>query len=197
MAKLTLITGGAKSGKSEVAEDLYGKEHGVCYIATSVVRKNQDSEMTLKIKKHRQRRPADWTTEERYKDVSIFVLMTNYHKYLLDDATMMATNLFFDLVAKMFNDFPGNVDEDIEKMDQDQIESIQSTILQEFAKIADSLKRTDQEMMIVTNEVGLGLVPASKESRILRDTYGLVNQLLARQADEVYFVVSGLAQKIK
>ncbi len=197
MAKLTLITGGAKSGKSEVAEDMYADEHGVCYIATSVIRTNQDSEMKLKIKKHRQRRPADWTTEERYKDVSIFVLMNDYQKYLLDDATMMTTNLFFDLVAKMYNDFPGDVDGDIDRMNKDEIESIQTTILQEFSKVVDSLRRTDQEMTIVTNEVGLGLVPASKESRILRDTYGLVNKLLAKKADDVYFVISGLTQKIK
>lgn len=197
MAKLTLITGGAKSGKSAVAEGMYQHEHGVCYVATSVIHSDQDAEMKLKIAKHRQRRPADWVTAERYQDVSGLVANSRYQHYLLDDVTMMITNLFFDAVGDLLHVSLADIDAGIETMNKDQIEVIQAKILQEFTDLAAALKCTNQEMIIVTNEVGLGLVPASKESRILRDTYGLVNQLLAKQADTVYFVIAGLTQKIK
>lgn len=70
-------------------------------------------------------------------------------------------------------------------------------ILDEWTKILIAQKQNSQSMVIVSDEVGLGVVPATKQTRILRDLYGEVNQLIAKKADDVYFVISGLVQKIK
>ncbi|WP_180382879.1 bifunctional adenosylcobinamide kinase/adenosylcobinamide-phosphate guanylyltransferase, partial [Limosilactobacillus reuteri] len=74
---------------------------------------------------------------------------------------------------------------------------IRQMILDEWTKILIAQKQNSQSMVIVSDEVGLGVVPATKQTRILRDLYGEVNQLIAKKADDVYFVISGLVQKIK
>nr|WP_323082440.1 bifunctional adenosylcobinamide kinase/adenosylcobinamide-phosphate guanylyltransferase [Limosilactobacillus reuteri] len=60
-----------------------------------------------------------------------------------------------------------------------------------------AVRVNNQSMVIVSDEVGLGVVPATKQTRILRDLYGEVNQLIAKEADNVYFIISGIAQKLK
>ena len=70
-------------------------------------------------------------------------------------------------------------------------------ILSNWKKILAAVRVNNQSMVIVSDEVGLGVVPATKQTRILRDLYGEVNQLIAKEADNVYFIISGIAQKLK
>lgn len=195
MEHLIMVTGGARSGKSVYAENLYSREDEVCYIATGMVNLS-DAEMTDRINKHRARRSDQWTTEERYDNIAKFMDQSAQTQFLLDDATNMVTNLFFDWVneAKK-NKF--NFDAYINQMNQDQIDEATSYILQQWINIVEVNSRRHKTLVIVTNEVGLGIVPATKLTRILRDIYGSVNKLIASKSDEVWFVISGLPQKIK
>lgn len=191
---LTFVLGGAKSGKSEFAESLYSRQERVCYIATGVV-KNPDGEMQLRIKRHQKRRSANWTTREQYQGIEKVIEKEPLDGYLLDDAIMLVTNLFYDFVLTKTT--PQKIDDYLAKASSMEIAEIRRMILNKWKEIITAQKEKHQSMVIVSDEVGLGVVPATKQTRILRDLYGEVNQLIAKEADDVYFVISGLVQKIK
>lgn len=186
--------GGAKSGKSEFAEHLYSRDERICYIATGVV-KNPDGEMQLRIQRHQARRSDKWIAREQYQQIDKLIDTTTQDGFLLDDAIMLVTNLFYDLVlARTTSD---KVDQYLEEASSAEIARIREKILDNWKRILAVRKAKGQSMVIVSDEVGLGVVPATKQTRILRDLYGEVNQLIAKEADNVYFVVSGIAQKLK
>lgn len=195
MGSLRLITGGAKSGKSKFAEQLCPQDQPVCYVATGVMT-SPDAEMQLRIQRHQQRRPAIWVTKEGYRHVATFIQEQHYQTYLLDDVTMLTTNLFFAILqdsAPTTTDF----DQVLARLSKVELAKIRQKILDEWQAILHAIRQGDSQMTMVTNEVGLGLVPATKQARVLRDLYGEVNQVIATEADEVYFVISGLPQQIK
>lgn len=195
MENLIMVTGGAKSGKSEFAENLFSEGDSVCYIATG--QNSTDSEMQAKIKQHQSRRPKSWKTEERYQHLARFIDQDKGKYFLLDDITGMITNLFFDWVNTQSKNLAIDFDQFVEQMDADSIDVFTSDVIQEWNNILAVVSRRQKTLVMVTNEVGLGIVPATKLTRILRDIYGKVNQLVARRSDEVWFVISGLPQKIK
>lgn len=193
-SSLTFVLGGAKSGKSEFAEHLYSRKERICYIATGVV-KNPDGEMQLRIQRHQARRSNKWITREQYQHVDELINNSQQDGYLLDDAIMLVTNLFYDLVLAKTS--PEKIDNYLESASSQEIATIREKILSNWKKILAAVRVNNQSMVIVSDEVGLGVVPATKQTRILRDLYGEVNQLIAKEADNVYFVISGIAQKLK
>ncbi|MCC4325296.1 bifunctional adenosylcobinamide kinase/adenosylcobinamide-phosphate guanylyltransferase [Limosilactobacillus reuteri] len=193
-SSLTFVLGGAKSGKSEFAEHLYSRKERICYIATGVV-KNPDGEMQLRIQRHQARRSNKWITREQYQHVDELINNSQQDGYLLDDAIMLVTNLFYDLVLAKTS--PEKIDDYLESASSQEIATIREKILSNWKKILAAVRVNNQSMVIVSDEVGLGVVPATKQTRILRDLYGEVNQLIAKEADNVYFVISGIAQKLK
>ncbi|WP_203650524.1 bifunctional adenosylcobinamide kinase/adenosylcobinamide-phosphate guanylyltransferase [Secundilactobacillus yichangensis] len=196
-SQLVLVTGGAKSGKSVFAEQSLSDDAHVCYIATGVMTQ-PDPEMQLRIKTHQKRRAEkNWATEERYQDVGSFIAANHYDSYLLDDATMLITNLFYDSTMQLAKDRHLDLDDAIEQMTSNDIDKLNQQIFDAWDQIIAALRATNQSMVVVTNETGLGIVPATKQTRILRDLYGQVNQRLAQAADHVYFVISGLSQQLK
>ncbi|GAX07595.1 adenosylcobinamide kinase [Secundilactobacillus silagincola] len=196
-SQLVLVTGGAKSGKSVFAEQSLSDVARVCYIATGVMTQ-PDPEMQLRIQTHQKRRAEkNWATEERYQAVDAFITANHYDSYLLDDATMLITNLFYDGATQLAADRCLSLDDAIEQMTSDDIDRLSQQIFDAWDHIVDALRATHQSMVVVTNETGLGIVPATKQTRILRDIYGQVNQRLAQAADHVYFVISGLSQQLK
>lgn len=181
---MILVTGGDKSGKSAFAEDLAKKVNGnVLYIATAKV---TDEEMEHRILKHKQRRPEHWDTLESYINLAekIEEAEKKYNCILLDCITLLLTNLIFEY----------NKTDDIENMDFIELEN---KIVKELEEIAEICSISKSEIIIVTGEIGLGIVPIDKLSRYFRDIIGNVNQILAKKANEVYFVVSGIPMKIK
>ena len=192
-SSLTFVLGGAKSGKSEFAEHLYSRKERICYIATGVV-KNPDGEMQLRIQRHQARRSNKWITREQYQHVDE-LNNSQQDGYLLDDAIMLVTNLFYDLVLAKTS--PEKIDDYLESASSQEIATVREKILSNWKKILAAVRVNNQSMVIVSDEVGLGVVPATKQTRILRDLYGEVNQLIAKEADNVYFVISGIAQKLK
>lgn len=186
MGKIILVTGGARSGKSTYAESLvksFGQE--AVYIATSVP---FDDEMKDRIKKHRESRPGNWHTFEAYRNIKN-VYNPEYKGFeavLLDCITVMISNLIFDMIGDKADDLK---DEDIS--------GIERSILQEISDFLDAASLNPQPVVIVTNEIGCGIVPDNKLARIFRDIAGRANQFIASRADEVYMAVCGIPLKIK
>ncbi|AAM23668.1 adenosylcobinamide kinase/adenosylcobinamide-phosphate guanylyltransferase [Caldanaerobacter subterraneus subsp. tengcongensis MB4] len=179
---LIMVTGGARSGKSEFAEKLAyerGKDE-VLYIATSLP---VDEEMKERIKRHRERRPSSWETVEAYKDLDKEILKRKKKVVLIDCLTVMISNLLME------------VDLTWENSTLEQIDEIEDRISQEVDKIL--IVSSGVEIIIVTNEVGMGLVPEYKLGRIFRDIAGRMNKKVAEASKEVYLMISGIPVKIK
>lgn len=176
---LTLILGGARSGKSTYAERLAADlQCPVIYIATATA---GDAEMQERIANHRASRPADWATLEAPAQVGRAVAQSplSADVYLLDCVTLWASNVIINLPE------PHSVRQAQAAMD---------------AELDDLLAQIEQrggEWILVSNEVGLGLVPAYELGRLYRDTLGRANQRLAAAADRVIFMVAGLPMQVK
>jgi adenosylcobinamide kinase / adenosylcobinamide-phosphate guanylyltransferase len=171
---LTLITGGARSGKSSFGQSLC-RDARVVYIATAIP---TDEEMCARIKKHQESRPASWATVEEPIETAkaIACHVEEADVILIDCLTLWLSNLLF------------------EWRDQD-LTSIERRAREQAAKLINLSKRGN--IIAVTNEVGSGIVPESLVARQFRDIQGLVNQQIARAADVVYLIVSGIPMRIK
>ncbi len=181
---MILITGGARSGKSRLAEQLAAK-HGnqILYIATSVV---TDTEMAERILIHQQTRPAEWKTYEGYLDLGQVIREhgANCDAIMLECITTLVTNLIFDKTG----DIPA------ENMD---FAAIETRITAQIDDLIDACLRCPCPIYLVTNEVGFGIVPDNLLARRFQDIAGRVNQRLAASAREMYLVVSGIELKMK
>ncbi|WP_026477742.1 bifunctional adenosylcobinamide kinase/adenosylcobinamide-phosphate guanylyltransferase [Alkaliphilus transvaalensis] len=183
--KLTLVTGGARSGKSTFGESLLYEEKGkVLYIATSQA---FDEEMKDRIKKHQKSRPQEWLTYEGYSklDTELEVYLPEISSIILDCVTIMTTNLMLE------------EDVDWDHVSHQEIDRIEDKIFQEFIKLVEFIKKNHIRGILITNEVGLGIVPIDRLTRIFRDIAGRVNQFLAKEANEVYLVTCGIPNRIK
>lgn len=185
MSELILITGGARSGKSSFAE-LLAAHPGlpVVYIATAQV---YDGEMALRVKKHREQRPSDWSLVE--EPLAISSVLEHYRNervvLLLDCVTLWLTNLLLSEYSEESSEDP---------FAQDEKEQI---ILDQVRRIAHLAQDIVPQVIMVTNEVGQGIVPDNPLSRAYRDLAGRANQLLGRTASKVYSVVAGYPVEIK
>ena len=194
MGKIVLVTGGARSGKSSFAESKLIQKEGVCYIATGLVMK-EDPEWQERVKLHQERRPQSWDTLEQYRDLARWIEKDHHSDYLLDCATMLTTNRLFDLVNDWYPEKGYLSDEQfLSKAEQARIlEAMEA----EWSQILSAMKKREATFWIVTNEVGLGIVPDTRLGRYFRDLQGRVNQFIAKEASEVYLVICGLAQQLK
>ena len=182
MGRLIIITGGARSGKSTFAEKLASKTDSVLYIATSVP---FDDEMKDRVRRHRERRPSSWDTYEGYKGLKDIIAGTGKKMVLLDCVTIMIANLLMD----------ANLDWD--NVPIDVIDEVEKGIEKEIMGIIEGARKSSADVVLVTNEIGMGLVPEYRLGRIFRDIAGRMNQLVAAAADEVYMVIAGIPVKIK
>ena len=186
MGSIVLITGGARSGKSTYAEKLALATKGkVLYIATSIP---FDDEMKDRVKKHKERRPTTWDTFEGYKDLK--QVFNNpkiqFDTILLDCITIMVTNLMFDYAGDNFD-----------ALTCDDIDIMEKGILEEVSDFLDESQKSSKEIILVTNELGAGIVPENKMARVFRDIAGRVNQYIASRATQVNMVVCGIQINIK
>lgn len=194
MSKIVLVTGGVRSGKSTFAEELVLPYDSVSYIATGVV-SQPDEEFKERIRLHQERRPSTWGTLESFKNLDKHVSNSPYQYFLLDCMTMFTTNLMFDIVAEKY---PEKINlEDTNFLTKVEQSHIVQQIEQELRDLLRAVRQNNKQLVIVTNEIGLGVVPSTKLGRYFRDLLGKMNQFLAKESDEVYFVISGLPQKIK
>jgi adenosylcobinamide kinase / adenosylcobinamide-phosphate guanylyltransferase len=179
MSSITLILGGARSGKSSHALHLAeGTGRPVTYIATAQA---LDEEMSARIQKHRAERPAHWKTLEVPFDIASHVTQIRLEVVILDCITLLVTNLMMQFVK-----------EDL-VAEEPYVRAVQN----EIDGLTSMLREQNCDWFIVSNEVGLGLVPPYQMGRVYRDALGWANQQLARVADKVIFMVSGLPMVVK
>ena len=180
MSSIILVLGGARSGKSSFAEEIVAQLGGkdVVYLATA---KAKDDEMKDRIAKHQADRPAEWQTIEEDKAVSSSLKdLAKGSVVLLDCLTLLISNLL--LADKKASS------------DYSKQEELIYVEINDIIKIA---KRRKLDLVIVSNEVGQGVVPAYKSGRIYRDVVGRANQKIAAEADEVYITYAGIPVEIK
>ena len=176
---ITLILGGARSGKSSHAQSLAeatGKP--VTFLATAQA---LDEEMSTRIQKHRAERPAGWVTLEIPCDLAAHVPQIKSEVVLLDCVTLLVSNLLMQFVREDLAD-----------------ESpFMRAVQKEVENLIAAIHAQGQDWFIISNEVGLGLVPPYQMGRVYRDALGWANQRLGRQADRVLFMVAGIPMVLK
>ena len=193
---LIFVTGGAKSGKSKFAEEMLlklnnGKQKNI-YLATSLI---FDEEMKEKIRLHKKRRKNDWFTVETYKnfenELNNFFENNDKTKnnMLVDCLTNMITNIIFEERDIDWDNFE-------KKMYIQTLEKLNKNVENSVNKLLN-VTNEFENVIIVSNELGMGLVPSYPLGRYFREIAGKMNQIVAEKADEVYFVVSGIPMKIK
>ena len=177
MGKVTLYTGGCRSGKSSLALEMAREASGnVCFIATCVP---QDDEMRLRVKKHQEERPPCWQLIEEPIAVGDAISKVNPSAFpviLVDCLTLWVCNL----------------------MCQKKNSSItEEEMAAEAEKLVDSAKQYGGEVIFVSNEVGMGIMPANAMSRNYADLAGRCNQVVAKSANKVIFVSCGIGITLK
>lgn len=171
MGKITLVLGGARSGKSTYALSLAKKQKKVAFIATCQA---LDKEMAKRIEMHKKSRPKHWQTFEESRDLGALLskMGNTFDCIIIDCLTLLVSNLILS----------GDTEKDV---------------LNKFEEFLAQLQNKKAKVIIVSNEVGLGIVPATKLGRDFRDIAGKVNQIVAREANKVLFMVAGLPVDIK
>lgn len=180
---LTFITGGIKSGKSVFGEKLAAlNDKDVYYLATAVC---TDNEMAKRIAVHRERRPLKWKTIEESYD-----LQEAFKNLPEKPAVILVDCLTTYISNKLWRDYPEvfSSNEDLPK---------DSTILSEMQLLAQELSQSKHVFIVVSNEVGMCLIPTSKIGRTFCDLQGVTNQIFAEYAQTAYLIVSGLEIKLK
>jgi adenosylcobinamide kinase / adenosylcobinamide-phosphate guanylyltransferase len=168
----TLVLGGTRSGKSGYAEELLPADTPVRYLATAR-RHADDAEWTARIDAHRARRPQTWTTVEE-PDVGALV-RAGGGPLLVDDLATWLTGVLDDAGAwDRAVDISPRVD-----------------------ALVDAVSTAPGRVVLVSAEVGLGVVPSTRAGRVFRDELGALNAALARVCDEVVLLVAGLPVRLK
>ncbi len=171
-----LILGGARSGKSHFAQELAGTlGKKVLFVATGAP---LDKEMKARIAEHKRSRPSTWKTiEAPYNAVEQLKQLTfEVDVVLIDCMTLLVSNLLGDKKGQ---------------------KNTEAKILSYIEELTAFLNQMEASWIIVSNEVGMGVVPGTRLGRTYRDILGKANQLVARKATEVYLMVSGIPVKIK
>jgi len=172
MAKILFITGGARSGKSRLAESLAeGFGTPLCYIATGQA---LDTEMEERISAHRTRRGGNWHTVEEPLRLAETIRNVDgsFQAILVDCITLWLTNLLL-------------TNEDTDK------------VMAKVGALVEVMPKGKTPLILVSNEVGMGIVPENALARKFRDLAGKANQMLASAADEAYVTFNGIPIRLK
>lgn len=183
MGGLTLITGGARAGKTAFALDLARATGApVLYVATA---EGRDDEMIARIARHRAERPPAWgTLEEPFDVAGALARVHSGEAVLLDCLTVWVSNLLLRALPE--GEFATA-----------RAEAAERAALDAVRTLLDWRRRTNVDLIAVTNEVGLGIVPPSPLARLYRDVLGRVNAMCAREAERMFLVVAGLALDLR
>ena len=170
-SNLILVLGGAASGKSQAALDLAGQVGRRAFVATGQA---LDREMKARIERHQATRSSDWETVEVPADLAVWFSSNrlSYQTIVLDCLTLWLSNM----CGRHLRDL---------------------AVSEATTDLLRAIRATQARVVIVSNELGLGLVPATKAVRAFRDLAGRVNQQVAAEADEVYLTISGLPLRLK
>lgn len=186
MGRTVIISGGARSGKSRFAEKL-ALESGksVVYLATAIA---FDEGMKHRIELHRIERPEEWKTLEMHSGFSELGGRDEFvssELMLLDCITLLISNQMLESGL------------DFDSATMDDFDRLEDSIMSEIETLLEAVENSGKDIVIVSNEVGLGIVPDTRLGSAFRDISGRVNQYLAHIADEVYMVFLGIPSRIK
>ena len=174
---MTLILGGARSGKSSFAEQIACESgKSVLFIATAAA---DDDEMAKRINNHKASRPAMWQTLELSHNLGKNIKAPIAEIVIVDCVTLLVSNILVPL--------PENTSAEI----------VMHNIQIEIEELIAAQERLGGQWMVISNEVGLGVVPPYPLGRIYRDALGFANQALARVAKRVIFMIAGIPMVIK
>ncbi|MDY0300225.1 MAG: bifunctional adenosylcobinamide kinase/adenosylcobinamide-phosphate guanylyltransferase [Trichlorobacter sp.] len=179
MSKTIFISGGVRSGKSRLAEEITRKYGApIAYIATGSA---GDAEMAARIARHQSRRGCEWNTIEEPFNLpeAIKAADRRFNAVLVDCITLWLTNLLLKYEATM------------------PVDKTQPAIMADLDKLISVLQEVTIPVIIVSNEVGLGIMPDNALARTFCDLAGEANRVLAATADEVHMMFSGIPLKLK
>ena len=183
MKKIILLLGGARSGKSHYAQQ-YALQNGekILFVATATA---GDEDIRLRIAKHKKDRPSNWRTLEATTEIGtqIEAHAGDAELIIIDCITMLVNNIFSRYDDKQFDTIEETARE--------------KAVVAEIEQLQKCFKKLDASFLIISNEVGLGLVPDNRMGRLYRDILGRANQMLAQTADEVFLLVAGIPLRIK
>ena len=168
--RLSLVLGGVRAGKSSYAQQLAQAGERVLFAATAEA---LDDDMSRRIRAHQEDRPSEWDTLEEPLDIvgSLAARLGRYDTVLLDCLTLWVSNL---MLAETVTDIPA-----------------------EARRLLDLYQAADASWIVVSNEVGLGIIAPTRLGRVYAEELGRVNQIVAAAADEVYFMAAGLPLSLK
>jgi adenosylcobinamide kinase/adenosylcobinamide-phosphate guanylyltransferase len=177
--KIILITGGARSGKSRYAQDMAIKAGvPVLFVATAEA---GDEDMRKRIEAHQKSRPTDWSTLETTTKLGDQIARS------IGQAKLVIVDCMTLLVNNIFMQYDDTID----------VDTAEKGVMDEIEELIDCMDRVEADFIIVTNETGLGIVPADRISRLYRDILGRANHRLAQRADEVYMLIAGIPLAVK
>lgn len=183
---MVLISGGARSGKSRFGEKLASDSgKSVLYLATAIA---FDEGMKHRIELHRIERPSEWKTLEMHSGFSELRAKEEFESselVLLDCMTLLISNQMLESGL----DFDTATMEDFDRLED--------SIMSEIETLLQAVESSGKDIVVVSNEVGLGIVPDTRLGSAFRDISGRVNQYLAHVADEVYMVFLGIPSRLK
>lgn len=180
MGQLFFVTGGARSGKSSYAERLAMRQpHPVSYLATL---EPLDEEMRTRIARHQGQRPEEWVTVEAPRALAkAYRALQDDHCVLLDCLSLWVSNRLLPL-----GETPG----------PDAIAALEQELVDELDELLSLASTRDADTIVVSNEVGSGVVPPSALGRAYRDLLGRANQYVAARADRAWLLVAGRALEL-
>ena len=182
--KCVFISGGARSGKSQFAQELAGSiSDKVLFVATAEA---LDEDMKVRVENHQNQRSQSWQTLEVSTNIAdkIRVHIGDSEVVLIDCLTLLVSNI-------LLGEDRGFSEKEIDASEAE------NRVLVEIRAVINFMQESLATFIIVSNEVGLGIVPENRFARIYRDLLGRANQLVARHADEFYFMMSGIPMKVK
>jgi adenosylcobinamide kinase/adenosylcobinamide-phosphate guanylyltransferase len=183
-AEIILVLGGARSGKSRFAQNLASDiGQRVLYVAPLVPR---DEEMRQRVERHRKSRPSDWRTVEAPTGVAKAL------REHIADAEVVLLDCLTLLVANLMSPSPDTTE--IENIDYEAAQREMST---ELEALLGCIEGSSTSLIIVSNEVGAGLVPPYPSGRAFRDLLGEANQFIAERVDKVYMMIAGIPLELK
>lgn len=186
MGRLVLILGGARSGKSAMAEQMARESGGrVTLVATAQA---LDEEMRQRIAAHQAARPAGWRTLEEPLELggALELAVAESDLVVVDCLTLWLSNHLCRIEAPESSDEWNRA-----------VEGLEAVMERDLSRMVEAVRSAKVTALVVSNEVGLGLVPPSPLGRVYRDLLGRANRRLAAEADQVLLMVAGLAIDVK
>ena len=184
-SSLTLITGGARSGKStlalNLAEELISSGFdNPLFIATL---RPEDPEMDYRVERHKKQRSQSWQTIEESIQLPELLETTVGNPIIIDCIAVWVTNLIFSLIDLDI--------ESIEILDQQSMDRCETLVASQTERLINASRKSKAHVFYVTNEVGFGIVPSTPIGRLFRDVLGHANQTIARSADRTFLTIAG------